>query len=161
FLSNYAIINLQSPIARLPGVGEVTIFGAGPYSMRVWLDPDKLKSYGLTVVDVQNAIQHQNVQVASGQIGGPPAPSGQVFQFTVNTLGRLSEVEQFEDIIVKAVEPSGEAAQTLQAPVAQQTAAIVRLRDIARVELGQQLFTIFSGLSGKKTAHIAVFALPG
>src|SRR5262245_7614079 len=101
FLSNYAIINLQSPIARLPGVGQVTVFGAGPYSMRVWLDPDKLKSYGLTVLDVQNAIQHQNVQVASGQIGGPPAPSGQVFQFTVNTLGRLSEAEPFENNIIK------------------------------------------------------------
>ncbi len=73
FLSNYAIINLQSPLARLPGVGQVTIFGAGPYSMRVWLDPDKLKAYGLTVLDVQNAIQHQNIQVPSGQIGGPPA----------------------------------------------------------------------------------------
>src|SRR5437899_2719265 len=72
FLSNYAIINLQSPIARLPGVGQVMIFGAGPYSMRIWLDPDKLKSYGLTALEVQNAIQNQNIQVASGQIGGPP-----------------------------------------------------------------------------------------
>src|SRR4030095_15524673 len=72
FLSNYPIIKLQTQIARLPGVGQVTIFGAGPYSMRVWLEPDKLKAYGLTVSDVQNAIQHQNVQVASGQIGGPP-----------------------------------------------------------------------------------------
>ena len=161
FLSNYAIINLQSPIARLPGVGQVTIFGAGPYSMRVWLDPDKLKSYGLTVLDVQKAIQNQNIQVASGQIGGPPAPSNQVFQFTVNTLGRLSDAEQFENIIVKAQPPSTEASQTLKTTETNQTAAIVRIRDIARVELSQQQYTIFSGLSGKKTAHIAVFALPG
>jgi hydrophobic/amphiphilic exporter-1 (mainly G- bacteria), HAE1 family len=161
FLSNYAIINLQSPIARLPGVGQITIFGAGPYSMRVWLDPNKLRAFGLTVLDVQNAIQHQNIQVASGQIGGPPAPSNQVFQFTVNTLGRLSDAEQFENIIVKAQPPATEASQTLKSSESQQTAAIVRIRDIAKVELSQQQYTIFSGLSGKTTAHIAVFALPG
>src|SRR5216683_2123657 len=74
FLANYAIINLQNPIARLPGVGQVNVLGAGPYGMRVWLDPDKLKAYGLTVTDVQRAIHAQNIQVASGQIGGPPAP---------------------------------------------------------------------------------------
>jgi hydrophobic/amphiphilic exporter-1 (mainly G- bacteria), HAE1 family len=161
FLSNYAIINLQSPIARLPGVGQVTIFGAGPYSMRIWLDPDKLKSYGLTVLDVQKAIQNQNIQVASGQIGGPPAPSNQLFQFTVNTLGRLSDAEQFENIIVKTQPPSTQASQTQRTIETGQTAAIVRIKDIARVELSQQQYTIFSGLSGKRTAHIAVFALPG
>src|SRR5215467_311450 len=161
FLSNYAIINLQSPIARLRGVGQVTIFGAGPYSMRVWLDPDKLRSYGLTVLDVQNAIQKQNIQVASGQIGGPPAPSNQLFQFTVNTLGRLSDAAQFEDIIVKAQPPSMQASETVKTTETNQTAVIVRIKDIGKVELNQQQYTIFSGLSGKKTAHIAVFALPG
>jgi HAE1 family hydrophobic/amphiphilic exporter-1 len=161
FLSNYAIINLQNPIARLPGVGQVTVFGAGPYSMRVWLDPDKLKSYGLTVLDVQNAIQHQNIQVASGQIGGPPTPSNQVFQFTVTTIGRLSDASQFEDIIVKAQPPSSETNQTLTTTDTHQTAALVRIKDIAKVELSQQLYTVFSGLSGRKTAHVAVFALPG
>jgi hydrophobic/amphiphilic exporter-1 (mainly G- bacteria), HAE1 family len=161
FLSNYAIINLQRPIARLPGVGQITVFGAGPYSMRVWLDPDKLKAYGLTVLDVENAIKHQNIQVAAGQIGGPPAPSNQVFQFTVNTLGRATDVEQFENIIVKARPPATEASQTLKATETNQTAAIVRIKDVAKVELSQQQYTIFSGLSGKKTAHIAVFALPG
>jgi len=161
FLSNYALINLQNPLARLPGVGQVQILGGGPYSMRVWLDPDKLKSYGLTVLDVQNAIQNQNIQVASGQIGGSPAPSTQVFQFTVNTLGRLSGVEQFEDIIVKSQPPASESAQTRKTTETNQTAAIVRVRDIARVELSQQMYTVFSGLSGKKTTHIAVFALPG
>jgi HAE1 family hydrophobic/amphiphilic exporter-1 len=160
FLSNYAIINLQAPLARLPGVGQVTIFGAGPYSMRVWLDPDKLKTYGLTVLDVLNAIRYQNVQVASGQLGGPPAPADQLFQFTVNTLGRLTEVEQFEDIIVKTQPPSTEAGETLASTSSKVTAAIVRVKDIARVELSQQQYTIFSGLSGKKAANIAVFALP-
>jgi hydrophobic/amphiphilic exporter-1 (mainly G- bacteria), HAE1 family len=161
FLSNYAIINLQSPLARLPGVGQVTIFGAGPYSMRVWLDPDKLKSYGLTVLDVQNAIRNQNIQVASGQIGGPPAPANQLFQFTVTTLGRLSDAEQFENIIVKAQPAATKASQTLRTTETNETAAIVRIKDIARVELSQQQYTIFSGLSGKTTAHVAVFALPG
>ncbi|MBI3801493.1 MAG: efflux RND transporter permease subunit, partial [Deltaproteobacteria bacterium] len=160
FLSNYALINLQNPLARLPGVGQVQIFGAGPYSMRVWLDPDKLKAYGLTVLAVLQAIQNQNMQVASGQIGGPPTPSNQVFQFTVNTLGRLSDVEQFEDIIVKSQPPASDTTQTLKTTETTQTAAIVRVRDIARVELSQQQYSVFSVLSGKKTAHVAVFALP-
>src|SRR5262245_60122849 len=161
FLSNYALINLQNPLGRLPGVGQVQILGAGPYSMRVWLDPDKLKAYGLTVLDVHRAIQNQNTQVASGQIGGPPAPSEQVFQFTVKTLGRLSDVEQFEDIVVKSQPPASESVETVKTTATSQTAAIVRMRDIARVELSQQQYTVFSGLSGKKTAHVAVFALPG
>src|SRR5262244_3759436 len=161
FLSNYAIINLQRPIARLPGVGQITIFGAGPYSMRVWLDPDKLKAFGLTVLDVENAIKHQNIQVAAGQIGGPPAAANQVFQFTVNTLGRVSDVEQFENIIIKSKPPATESSQTLKTTETNQTATVVRIKDVGRVELSQQQYTIFSGLSGKKTAHIAVFALPG
>jgi len=161
FLSNYAIINLQNPIARLPGVGQVTILGAGPYSMRIWLDPQKLDAFGLTVLDVQNAIQSQNAQVAAGQLGGPPVPSDQVFQFTVNTLGRLSDATQFENIIIKSRAPSTQVAQLQQSPTQQTSAAIVRVKDVARVELGQQVFSIFSGLSGKKTAHIAVYALPG
>jgi hydrophobic/amphiphilic exporter-1 (mainly G- bacteria), HAE1 family len=161
FLSNYALINLEDPIARLPGIGQVTVFGAGPYSMRVWLDPQKLKAFGLTALDIQRAVQHQNIQVAAGQIGGPPAPSGQIFQFTVNTLGRLSTVSQFENIIVKSEPPTDLAAQVGQTPYANETASILRLKDVARIELSQQVYTIFSGLSGKKTAHIAVFALPG
>src|SRR5262247_501512 len=161
FLSNYAIINLQRPIARLPGVGQITIFGAGPYSMRVWLDPDKLKAFGLTVLDVENAIKHQNIQVAAGQIGGAPAATNQVFQFTVNTLGRVSDVEQFENIIIKSKPSATEASQTLKTTETNQTAMVVRIKDVGRVELSQQQYTIFSGLSGKKTAHIAVFALPG
>ncbi len=161
FLSNYAIINLQSPIARLPGVGQVQVLGAGPYSMRIWLDPIKLKAYGLTVPEVQNAIQNQNIQVASGQIGGPPVPSDQVFQFTVTTMGRLADVSQFENIIVKARQPSTEASDTVKTTETNQTAAVVRLKDIARVELSQEAFTTFSGVSGKKAAQINVYTLPG
>jgi HAE1 family hydrophobic/amphiphilic exporter-1 len=161
FLGNYAIINLQNPLARLPGVGQVQVLGAGPYSMRVWLDPQKLEAFGLTVLDVQNAIQSQNVQVASGQLGGPPVPSDQVFQFTVNTLGRLSDAEQFENIIVKSKTSSSNASEVETARNPLPAAQIVRVRDVARVELGQQIFSIFSNLSGKKAAHVAVFALPG
>jgi HAE1 family hydrophobic/amphiphilic exporter-1 len=161
FLSNYAIINLQAPISRLPGVGQVTVLGAGPYSMRVWLDPMKLKAYGLTVLDVQDAIKNQNIQVAAGQLGGPPVPSSQLFQFTVNTLGRLSDPRQFEDIIVKSKPPQSLAAQTQQTVESAPTAALVRLKDIARVELSQQAFTTFSGLNGHKAAQINVYTLPG
>jgi HAE1 family hydrophobic/amphiphilic exporter-1 len=161
FLSNYALINLQNPIARLPGVGQVQILGAGPYSMRIWLDPQKLDAFGLTVLDVQNAIQSQNVQVAAGQLGGPPVPTDQIFQFTVRALGRLSDVTEFENIIVKSRPPSTEVANVQQANSTSPSAAIVRVKDVARVELGQQVFSIFSGLTGKRAAHIAVFALPG
>jgi len=161
FLANYAIINLQNPIARLPGVGQVTVMGAGPYSMRVWLDPQKLEAFGLTVLDVQNAIQAQNVQVAAGQLGGPPVPGDQVFQLTVNTLGRLSTVAEFEDIIVKSQAPSAEKTSLEQARDPSPSASIVRVRDVATVQLGQQVFSIFSGLSGRKAAHIAIYALPG
>jgi HAE1 family hydrophobic/amphiphilic exporter-1 len=146
FLSNYAIINLQNPLARIPGVGEVRVFGAGPYSMRVWLDPLKLDSMGITTADVQNAIQGQNQQLALGQLGAPPVPKGQPFQFTINSLGRLSDATQFQDIIVKTV--TGSAPQ------------IVRLRDIARVELSQQNYTNFAILSGHMSSGLPIFALP-
>jgi len=163
FLSNYATINLVNPIARLPGIGQVKVIGAGAYSMRVWLDPDKLKAFGLTVLAVQEAIKNQNTQVASGQIGGPPVPSNQLFQFTVNTLGRLSDVVQFENIIVKSRPPVGLATQAEQATASElnQAAPIVRLKDVAKVQLNQQVFTLFSGLSGRPSGNIAIYALPG
>jgi HAE1 family hydrophobic/amphiphilic exporter-1 len=160
FLSNYAIINLQNPLARLPGVGQIQIFGAGPYSMRVWLDPMKLKNYGLTALDVEKAIKSQNLQVAAGQIGGPPAPGNGVFQFTINALGRLSDVKEFENIIVKSSPPSTLSKQIRDPSSARYTSEVIRIRDVGRVELSQQVYTVFSGLNGKKTAHIAVFALP-
>jgi hydrophobic/amphiphilic exporter-1 (mainly G- bacteria), HAE1 family len=161
FLSNYAIINLQSPLARLPGVGQVQVLGAGPYSMRIWLDPVKLKAYGLTVLDVQEAIKNQNVQVAAGQLGGPPVPADQIFQFTVSTLGRLSDVSEFEGIVIKSRAPPTLASQTVAPPQVGETAAVVRLRDVAKVELSQQAFTTFSGLSGRKAAQMNVYTLPG
>ena len=151
FLSNYGIINMQYPIARLPGIGQVRVFGAGQYSMRVWLDPNRVKQFGLTATDVLNAIANQNVQVVSGQLGAPPGPSGQVFQFTINSLGRLSDAGQFENIIVKSnVGPS---------------AQIVRLRDVARVDLGQQSYSNyanagFADTGGLRSAQVVIFALP-
>ncbi len=161
FLSNYAIINLQNPLARLPGVGQVQVLGAGPYSMRIWLDPLKLKAYGLTVLDVQSAVQNQNIQVAAGQLGGPPVPSNQTFQFTVKTLGRLSDVRQFENIIIKTQPPQSSEAQIAQTDQGSQAAAVVRIKDVARVELSQEVYSTFSGLSGKRAAQMNVYTLPG
>jgi HAE1 family hydrophobic/amphiphilic exporter-1 len=147
FLSNYAVINLQNPLARLPGVGQIRVVGAGPYSMRVWLDPNKLHDYSLTTLDVLEAIRSQNVQVVAGQLGGPPVPSEQAFQFTVNALGRLEDVTQFQDIIIKSAR--AESAQ------------IVRIKDVARVELSQQSYSNFAGMSGHKAAQIITYSLPG
>ncbi len=146
FLSNYGIINIQNPLARLPGVAQVRVFGAGQYSMRVWLDPSKLDTLGITSADVMTAIKGQNNQVALGQLGAPPVPTGQPFQFTINTLGRLTDVAEFENIIVKTA--------TSQAP------QVVHLRDIARVELSQQTFTNFADFAGHKAALVPIFALP-
>ena len=147
FLSNYATINLKDELARLPGVGDVTIFGVGQYSMRVWLDPNQLKTRNITTTDVVNAIKGQNIQVASGQLGAPPAPSTQEFQYTINVQGRLADVEQFQDIVVK-IDPG-------------QGGRITRVRDIARVELGAQTYSQFSRLDGKPSAGIAIYQLPG
>jgi HAE1 family hydrophobic/amphiphilic exporter-1 len=136
FLSNYAIINMEYPLARLPGVGQVRVFGAGPYSMRVWLDPGRLRDFNLTTQDVLNGIADQNVQVVAGQLGAPPVPAGQVFEFTVNSLGRLSDIDQFENIIVKSERGA--------------TAQIVRLGDIARVDLSQQFYSNFAHMTGRR-----------
>jgi hydrophobic/amphiphilic exporter-1 (mainly G- bacteria), HAE1 family len=146
FLSNYAAINLQYPLGRIAGVSQVRVFGAAPYSMRVWLDPRRLESFGIATSDILTAIQGQNIQVAAGQLGISPVPKDQPFQFTINSLERLSDVRQFENIIVKSV--TGPAPQ------------IVRLRDIARIELGQQNYSNFSTFSGHKAANVGVFALP-
>ena len=101
YLANYATINLKDQLARLPGVGNVNVFGAGQYSMRVWLDPNQLQARSLTTQDVINALKGQNQQVAAGQLGMPPAPDAQSFQFTLDIAGRLDEAAQFEDIVVK------------------------------------------------------------
>jgi HAE1 family hydrophobic/amphiphilic exporter-1 len=146
FLSNYGIINLQNPLARLPGVGQMRVFGAGPYSMRVWLDPDRMRSFGLKTSDVVAAIQGQNAEVAAGQLGVPPVPENQPLQLTITALGRLSSESQFENVIIK----------TAAGPPAQ----IVRLRDIAKVELNRQNFNNFARATGHNTALLVVFALP-
>jgi len=147
YLSNYAIINVQNPLARLPGVGQIVVVGAGAYSMRVWLDPHRLQHHGVTTLDVQNAIRRQNRQAVTGQLGGPPTSDDQVFQLTINALGRLSDAEQFENIIVK----------TTRGP----TPRILRVKDIARVELSQRTYSNFCALGDRPAAHMAVYALPG
>src|SRR5262249_39188874 len=128
FMSNYATLRLRDELTRVDGVGDVVVRGVGAYAMRVWIDPIRLQARGLATQDVLNALQRQNVQVAAGQVGQPPVPPGQPFQYTVTTLGRLSTPEQFEGIILR----SGEAGQ------------IVYLRDVARVELGAQTYDSFS-----------------
>jgi HAE1 family hydrophobic/amphiphilic exporter-1 len=144
YLANYATLHIRDELSRINGVGDVNVVGAGAYSMRVWLDPPRLKARGLTTQDVYNAIAEQNVQVAAGQIGQPPAPATQKFQFTVTTLGRLTDAAQFEDIIVKS-----------------EGRRITRLRDVARVELGSQVYDQFFQKNGQPGAGIAVFQLPG
>ncbi len=123
-LSNYVGQNIKDELARIRGVGKVDVWGAKDYGMRIWLDPNKLKARRLTTDEVVAAIREQNVQVAAGQIGAPPSPPGQQFQYTVNTLGRLTEVEQFEEMILKV----GREGRVL------------RIRDVARVELGAQSY---------------------
>ena len=147
FMSNYATLNIRDTLSRIPGVGDVEIFPASDYSMRIWLDPDQLKSRRLTTNDVLAAIREQNVQVAAGQIGQPPAPEGQNFQYTVNVLGRLTDIEQFENIIVKTGAGGG--------------GKITTLKDVARVELGGKSYDITSRLSGATSASIAIYQLPG
>ncbi|MBV9537785.1 MAG: efflux RND transporter permease subunit [Acidisphaera sp.] len=144
FLSNYATINLKDAIARLPGVGSVSVFGAGQYAMRLWLDPDKLQALGLTPQDVLQAVQQQSQDVTAGQVGAPPAPAGQAFQYTVNVSGRLSDPEQFGAIILKTGASN----------------AITRVRDVARVDLGAQSYGQAFTLNGSPAAGIAVFQTP-
>jgi len=145
YLVNYATLRLKDVLSRIQGVGEVAVFPSSDYSMRIWLDPHQLKSRDLTTDDVLTAIRDQNVQVAAGQIGQPPAPRGQNFQYVVNVLGRLTEIEQFEDLIIK----TGQGGR------------ITRLKDIARVELGGKSYNITSSLTGAPSASLGVYQLPG
>jgi len=145
YLSNYATIHVKDELARIDGVGDVTIFGQQDYSMRVWLDPQRLSARNLTSADIVNSLREQNVQVAAGNIGQPPIAPGQAFQYTISTLGRLTEPEEFEQIIVK----TGTAGE------------VTRLRDIARIELGAKTQDQSCTLDGKPTAGLAVFQLPG
>jgi HAE1 family hydrophobic/amphiphilic exporter-1 len=145
-LSNYATLQIVDPLKRLSGVGDVQIFGERRYSMRVWLDPDRLANLGVTAVDVQNALAEQNVQVAAGKIGQSPAPAGTAFEMQVNALGRLSDPEQFGDIVLRA-EPSG--------------GAVVRLRDVARIELGALQYSSTAFFGEEPTVVLGVFQMPG
>ena len=144
YLSNYAL-TIKDELSRIDGVGDVTVFGAGDYSMRIWLDPRKLKQRGLTTDDVLNAVKEQNVQVAAGQIGAPPAPAGTAFQFSVNAKGRLTTVEEFENIIIR----TGNDGRTLT------------VGDVGRVELGGKNYTFNSKFNGAPSASVAIYQLPG
>ncbi|MBL7211909.1 MAG: multidrug efflux RND transporter permease subunit [Desulfobacteraceae bacterium] len=145
YLSNYANINLVDALKRIPGVGDVQILGERKYSMRAWLDPDKLTGLGLTCSDVVKVIREQNLQVPAGQIGQPPSPPGQAFTYSITALGRLSKVSQFEDIIVRT-RPDG---------------SVVRLKDVARIELGAENYDSYGKLNGAPSTTIGVFLLPG
>jgi hydrophobic/amphiphilic exporter-1 (mainly G- bacteria), HAE1 family len=145
YLANYATINLRDELSRLPGVGNVNVFGAGQYSMRVWLDPEKLKARSLNASDVVSALQDQSKEVTAGQVGMPPTPPGVDFQYTIDVEGRLTDVDQFANVIVK----TGDNGQ------------ITRIRDVGRVELGAQTYSQTFTLSGKQSAGIGIYQLPG
>src|ERR1700744_2360519 len=145
YLSNYATINLRDELSRVPGVGNVTVFGAGQYSMRVWLDPNKLQVRNLMPQDVIQAIQQQSQQVTAGQVGAPPTPPGQAFQITLNVNGRLDDASQFENIIVK----TGNNGD------------VTRVRDVGSVELGAQTYSQIFSLNRQPSVGIGVFQSPG
>jgi HAE1 family hydrophobic/amphiphilic exporter-1 len=145
-LSNYAYLQIVDPLKRLQGVGDVQIFGERRYSMRVWLDPDKLSQLGVTAVDVQNAVAEQNIQVAAGKIGQSPAPPGTPFEFQVNATGRLGSPEEFGNIILRS-NPS--------------TGAIVRLRDVARIELGALQYSSTAFFGEDPSVVLGIFQMPG
>ncbi|WP_024518220.1 multidrug efflux RND transporter permease subunit [Bradyrhizobium sp. Tv2a-2] len=145
FLSNYATINIRDELSRLSGVGNVTVFGAGQYSMRIWLNPNQLQARDLEPQDVIQAIQQQSQQVSAGQVGSPPTPPGQAFQYTLNVNGRLADVSQFENIIVKTGN-NGE---------------VTRVRDVGSVELGAQTYSQIFSLNNQPAAGIGVFQSPG
>src|SRR6201993_4445376 len=152
FLANYAIINLQYALTRISGVSQVQIFGAGPYAMRIWVNPDRLARLGVTVSDITNAVKSQNKVNPAGQIGGEPVPSGQQFTYNVRAPGRLPTVEEFNEIVVRA----------------QADGSLLRLKDVARVELGSQYYSYQARLAvadekkpAQPAALIALYLTPG
>ena len=185
FLSNYATIYIKDELGRLPGIAGITYLGQRDYSLRAWLDPDKLAALNLSATDVVTAISQQNVQVAAGQIGQPPVSRSQQFQLTINTLGRLTDPEQFADVILKtfqtAVRPTSEASTTqsvaadaasgqtsataqLSPPLPANTSTstgVVRLRDVARVTLGSQQYDQTCTLDGNPSVALSIYQLPG
>src|SRR6187401_522169 len=145
FLSNYTTININDAIARIQGVGQINLFGGSDYAMRVWLRPDVIGRLGITIPDIANAISQQNQLTPAGQIGGPPAPAGTEYTYTVRTQGRLLNPEEFGNIIVRTTADGSE----------------VRLKDIARIELGTMLYNAVGRHDGTPSAVMAVFQIPG
>src|SRR4026208_2359527 len=145
FLANYGYINLFDPLTRVPGIGNVQIFGAGQYAMRLWVKPDQLAKAGLTVPDTTTAVQKQNTVNPAGQVGGEPIPSGQKFTYTVRAQGRLQTPEEFGEIVVRA----------------NADGSFVRVKDIARIDLGAQTYNLKGRLNGQPAAILAVYQLPG
>src|SRR5262249_15431518 len=145
FLANYGYINLNDPLTRVKGVGTVQIFGSGQYAMRLWVKPDQLAKLQITVPETVSAIQTQNTVTPAGQVGSEPVPKGQPFTYSVRAQGRLSSPQEFEDIVVRETPDTG----------------IVRVRDVARVELGSQDYSVTGHLDGKPSAVLAVYQLPG
>jgi len=145
FLANYAYINLNDQLTRVPGIASVTVFGAGQYAMRMWVQPDQLARRNLTVAEIVDAIQKQNTVNPAGQVGAEPAPPGMAFTYAIRAQGRLESPAQFENIVVRA-NPDG---------------SLVRLKDVARIELGSQNYSIVGRLNGKPSAALALYQLPG
>ena len=145
FLANYAYINLDDQLTRVPGIGNVQVFGAGQYAMRLWVKPDQLAKLGITVPEVVSAIQAQNTVNPAGQIGGAPVPKGQEYTYSVRAQGRLTSPEEFGDIILREMPDGG----------------VVRVKDVARAELGSQDYSVTGRLNGKPSAIMAVYQLPG
>ncbi|MCB1090945.1 MAG: efflux RND transporter permease subunit, partial [Verrucomicrobiae bacterium] len=145
YLSNFVWMNIKDEIARVPGVSEVSVFGAGQFSMRIWLDPDALRNYGLAATDVVQAIRQQNVQVAGGRVGAAPAPADTAYEYVVNVRGRLTEIPEFEQIVVKTASDG----------------SLLRVKDVARVELGADSYSFSSRLNDSPAATIAIYQIPG
>ena len=145
FLSNFAWQRIRDELARVKDVGNVSVYGVGQMSMRIWLDPDRMKSFDLAATEVVNAIRQQNLQVAGGRVGAAPTPESVKNEFTVNVRGRLSEVSEFENIVVKATSAGG----------------LVRVKDVARVEIGSDIYSFRSSLNGSPAATVAINQIPG
>ena len=145
YISNYAALRVRDPLIRLDGVGDVILFGAREYSLRVWLDPDRLASYGLSAGDVMRALQEQNVQVSGGALGQEPTPVGTAFQLTVTTQGRFDDIRQFRNVIVRSTAEG----------------RLIRVGDVARVELGAREYVTNSYLNGKTAVALGIFQRPG
>ena len=145
FLANYCYININDQMTRVPGIASVTVFGAGQYAMRLWVRPDRLASLGITIPEIVNAVQQQNAVNPSGQVGGEPIPPGQEFTYAVRSQGRLENEKEFGNIVIRA----------------NSDGSLVRVKDVGRIELGAQSYSMIGRLNGKPAAIIALYQLPG